>query len=136
MNLQNVIAKLNYAVNMLEADGPKRTIIAELTDVIRIVIDEDVKLTPFPVTCSCHEMGTPRQHKRTSQGIAQQAYANYARYFGRNKSLEEIRKAGGFDCVEIRMLLAGLRPDEFAKDEKTGEKRRANFLAAHPDIRL
>lgn len=136
MNLQNLMAKLNYAVNMIEADAPKRTIVAELTDCIRIVIDEDTKLTPFPVQCECHERGTKRQHNRTSQRIAEQAYANWARYHGRQESLEDVRKRGGFGCVEIRMLLNGLRPDEFNDEKTNGPKRRENFIAAHPDIKL
>jgi hypothetical protein len=136
MDLANVLAKLTYLQNLVESEGPKRTVLAEIGDLQRIIIDEQVKMSPFPITCECSEKGTPRQHKQTSQHIAEQAYANYARYHGRSRSLGEIKNDGGFGCIEIRMLLRGLALNEFAKDTANGQKRLDNFLVANPDIKL
>jgi hypothetical protein len=135
MDFVNVRVKLDYLRNLIESEGPKRTILAELSDIERIIREEETKMAPFPIMCTCDKKGTKEAHTRTSQAIAEQAYINYARYFGREQSLERMRERGGFTCVEIRMLLAGLNPAEFVNDTVNGKARRERFLAMHPDIK-
>lgn len=135
MDLTNVRVKLDYLRNLIESEGPKVTILAELADIQQIVRMEEIKMAPFPIMCNCQFKGTPKAHTRTSRAIAEQAYINYARYFGREQSLGRIADRGGFNCVEIRMLLRGLRPDEFARDAVNGDKRLKTFLANNPEIK-
>jgi hypothetical protein len=136
MDLTNLRVKLDYLFNLVESEGPKRTVLAEIDDARRIVLAEEIKVTPFPLSCECELKDTNKAHTKTSRAIAEQAYANYARHNGRSKTLDDFKKAGGFGCIEIRMLLAGLKPDEFTKDEVNGKVRLNAFLKTHQEIKL
>jgi len=139
MDLPNVRTKLDYLFHLVESDGPKRTVLAEIDDIRRIVMNEEIKVQPFPVYCEkdCPQHGTPQAHTQTSQAIAEQAYANYRRHYGHQAhSLNQIKTNGGFGCVEIRMLLRGLRPDEFTRDTYNGAQRKKAFLHDHSEIKL